>query len=102
MRKWEPLKKHPNIYVYETKKGKRYGIRRGFVNSENNRDEFTKSGFKDWRSADLVLKDFELKLGNGELGPVSHRSMTVDMALQRMADYKEARGLWKTATKKTQ
>lgn len=100
MRKWEPLKKHPNIYVYETKKGKRYGIRRGFVNSENKRDEFTKSGFKDWRSADLVLKDFELKLGNGELGPVSHRSMTVDMALQRMASYKEARGLWKKATKK--
>lgn len=100
MRKWEALNKHPNIYVYETKKGKRYGIRRGFVNSENKRDEFTKSGFKDWRTADLVLKDFELKLGTGELGPVSHRSMTVDTALERMAEYKEVRGVWKKSTKK--
>lgn len=100
MRKWEALSKHPNIYVYETKKGKRYGVRRGFVNSENKRDEFTKSGFKDWRTADLVLKDFELKLGTGELGPVSHRSMTVDTALKRMAEYKETRGVWKKSTKK--
>ena len=42
MRKWEPVKNHPNIYSYPTAKGKRFAVRRGFTNVLGKKDEFTK------------------------------------------------------------
>lgn len=30
-RQWKPLKRHPGIYEYETKRGKKYGIRRSYT-----------------------------------------------------------------------
>lgn len=100
MRKWQPLKRHPNIYEYKTKKGKRFGVRRSFTNSEGKEVEFTKSGFRTWRDADVVLKRFEVKLTNGELKPLTNRSVTVDQYNMQMSKRKIKLGIWKKSTAK--
>lgn len=98
MRKWKPMKKHPNIYEYETRKGKRYGVRRGFMNSEHKSDEFTKSGFRTWRDADVVLKHFEDRLYLDEISPLTHRGETVDTYYQKLRTRKVKLNVWRKST----
>lgn len=98
MRKWKPMKKHPNIYEYETTKGKRYGIRRKFKNIEHKNQEFTKSGFRSWRDADIVLKKFEDQLYSGQIAPLSNKSMTVNDYYQMMRKRKLELHVWRKST----
>ncbi|MGK4178857.1 tyrosine-type recombinase/integrase [Lapidilactobacillus dextrinicus] len=98
MRKWKKLPRHPNIYEYETQKGKRYGIRRGFTNSAGKKDEYTKSGFKTWRDADIILKKFESELALQETDVLSSRSITFDQYFQRMKQHKLATKQWRITT----
>lgn len=98
MRNWKPLKKHPNIYEYESRYGKRYGIRRTFQNVDNKRTEFTKSGFKTWKDANAVLIDFENKLNTNQLSPLSHRNLTVQECFELLIKYKLTRKVWKKST----
>lgn len=98
MRKWKPMKKHPNIYEYETQKGKRYGVRRKFKNFEHKSQEFTKSGFLSWRDADIVLKKFEDQLYSGQLSPLTHSSVTVDAYYQSMRARKIELHIWRKST----
>lgn len=100
MRKWEPVPKHPGLYTYKTKRGTRYGVRRGFKNSVGMRDEFTRSGFITWRQADKALKEFEATLVSGSTNPLTFRSITVDDYFKRMSKRKQLLGIWRESTRK--
>ncbi|MFD1466507.1 tyrosine recombinase XerC [Lapidilactobacillus mulanensis] len=100
MRNWTPVKNHPNIYEYQTAKGKRYGVRRGFKNSLGKADEFTKSGLKTWRDADIILKRFEADLATGNIGAITSQKVTVDQYWQRMSSRKIKLKIWKESTRK--
>lgn len=102
MRKWKKLPRHPNIYEYETKKGKRYGIRRGFTNSVGKKDEYTKSGFKTWREADIVLKKFESDLAQNDYRSVAGGQITLDQAWKHFEEVKTNMGKWRQSTKTAQ
>ncbi|MCD2257098.1 site-specific integrase [Agrilactobacillus fermenti] len=101
MRKWKLLKRHPNIYEYETRRGKRYGLRRGFTTSEGKKEEYTKSGFLTWRDADVVLKKFEVDLSEGKIGLIATNNITLDAYFNRIAQKKYQLGIWKDSTRKT-
>lgn len=98
MREWKKLLRHPNIYEYETRRGKRYGVRRGFTNSLGRKDEFTRSGFLTWRAADIVLKQFEASLVTGQINPITHRGVTVTEYFEKMCKRNEELGIWREST----
>lgn len=100
MAKWNSLPKHPNLYYYETKKGKRYAVREHFTVAYGKRVEFNKSGFKTWRDADHQLKLFEGRLARGEIGPLSHASITVSQYYYMLRERKLKMGVWKISTAK--
>lgn len=96
--KWEKVKGHANIYVYKTQRGKRYGVRRGFKNNQGKYDEFSPSGFTNWRDADAALKKFEAELVTGKLGPLSNRSVTVNQYYESMKKRKIELKIWRPST----
>jgi len=98
MRKWEPVPRHPNVYSYETKKGMRFGIRRGYTTSLGKRDEYTKSGFKSWRDAEQVLKTFEADLVTGKGDSITRSKITLERYFKRMSDRKLKYGTWRDST----
>lgn len=98
MRQWKEVPHHPNVYKYETRRGTRYGIRRGFKNSEGKRDEYTKSGFLSWRDADVVLKKFEATLATENTSPITHRSETLGHYFDVMKKRKVELGRWRINT----
>jgi integrase len=98
MRKWTQVPRHPNVYEYDTRRGKRFGIRRGFQNSVGKNDEFTKSGFLTWRDADVVLKNFEASLATGQVSPITHRGVTLGQYFDQMVERKTALGRWRKNT----
>lgn len=98
MPKWTPYKRHPGVYEYQTKKGKRFGVRRTYDDAMGERKEFSKSGFIHWQDADIEIKQFEAKLARGEVsGSLGHR-MTVDQYYQQMAKRKMKMGIWREST----
>lgn len=101
MRKWTPVPRHVGLFSYDTQKGKRYGVRRGFKNADGKRDEFTKSGFRNWRDADVVLKDFESRLAKRELNPLSGQKILLGDYFDRMAERKIKYGVWRPSTADT-
>lgn len=98
MRDWVPVPRHQGIFSYETKRGTRFGVRRGFKNALGRRDEFHPSGFRTWRDADHALKDFEATLVNGNLGPLTNRSVTLGDYFDQYAKRKLANGKWREVT----
>lgn len=98
MRAWEPMKKHPNIYVYETKKGKRYGVRSRYKKSNGKFSEWTKSGFLSWRDADVALKRFEVDLANGLVGKIEGRNVTLDAYFTTIYERKVRLKIWRPIT----
>lgn len=100
MRKWTPVPRHVGLFSYDTQKGKRYGVRRGFKNADGKRDEFHPSGFRSWHDADHVLKDFEAKLANGKLGVLSNRRVTVADYFDRMSNRKLKYDQWRESSYK--
>ncbi|MCY9806523.1 tyrosine-type recombinase/integrase [Lentilactobacillus senioris] len=98
MRNWEPMKKHPNIYVYETKKGKRYGVRTRYKKPNGKFSEWTKSGFSSWRDADVALKRFEVDLANGLVGKIEGRNVTLDAYFTSIYERKVKLNIWRPIT----
>ncbi|KRN29204.1 integrase family protein [Lactobacillus selangorensis] len=92
------MKKHPGVYSYTTVKGTRYGVRRGFKNSEGKRDEFTRSGLSSWREADMVLKSFEAKIARGEVGTVVTGKISLDEWYGRVKKRNIELGVWRKST----
>ncbi|MDV2621192.1 tyrosine-type recombinase/integrase [Pediococcus acidilactici] len=102
MRKWKPLKRHPNIYTYETKRGKRYGVRRVYKDSENKRREFTKSGFRTSKDAEIALTKFESELYEKQTSPIEHSKTTVSEYFGKIAERNLRMEKWRIDTYKTQ
>lgn len=98
MRQWKPVPRHPNIYSYETKRGTKYGVRRGFKNGVGKRDEFTRSGFTHWREAEAALRRFEADMVSNKINPITHRGVTVDQYFRSMCERNEKLGVWREAT----
>lgn len=67
--------KYPNIYTYETKKGKRYYVRRKFK-LNGKKKEITKSNLKTLAEARHALAEIEAKIDNNEYDP--RLNMTVN------------------------
>ncbi|MFD1431179.1 tyrosine-type recombinase/integrase [Lacticaseibacillus yichunensis] len=101
MRKWTPLPRHLHLYSYETHGGTRYAIRRGCKDSEGNRVEFTRSGFRSWRDADKALKEFEARLVSGHIDPFAQRNITVGQYFDLMLARNERLGNWRISTIKS-
>lgn len=100
MRKWKKLPRHPNIFEYQTQKGKRYGIRRGFKNSVGKKDEYTKSGFLNWHDADIVLKKFEADLALKQTTGLTNRSVTFGQYYYQVRQHKLDIEIWRENTAK--
>lgn len=100
MRNWKKIAKHPNIYEYETSKGTRFGVRRYFTDEFGKSQQFTKSGYKTWREADVQLKLFEGRLARGEIGPLSNHSVTLTKYYMQLRERKLKMGIWKQSTAK--
>ena len=98
MRKWKEVPHHPNVYRYETRRGTRYGIRRGFKNSVGKRDEYTRSGFTNWHDAEGELKRFEASLVTGGINPLTHRGVTLNAYFAALVKNREELGVWRPAT----
>lgn len=67
---------HPNIYEYETKKGKRYAVRIGYTH-EGEQDEFNESGLKTIAAAKSILREVEEKIEQFEMGLINNKNITV-------------------------
>lgn len=57
--------KYPNIFTYQTAKGKRYYVRRGYF-LQGRKKEATKSNLKTLQEARNALAEIELKIDNDE------------------------------------
>lgn len=68
--------KHPNIYEYETKKGKLYAVRIGYTH-EGKQEEFYESGIKTIAAAKSLLRDIEDKIENYEMGLIENKKISL-------------------------
>jgi integrase len=98
MRKWSPVDKHPNVFSYETKKGKRYGVRRSFTNASGTYEEFSRSGFVSWRDAESVLKRFEDDLVNGSITALTGSKIRLGDYFDKMSARKLKYHRWRDST----
>jgi integrase len=98
MRQWKPIKKHPNVYEYETRRGKRYGIRRTFTNDFGKREEYTKSGFTNIPDAQITLNEFERSQLLGNTTQYSSRSITLNEWWEKLLKRNADSELWRPAT----
>lgn len=101
MPKWTPYKRHPGVYEYSTKKGKRFGIRRTYDDAMGTRREFSKSGFIHWQDAEIQLKQFEAKLVSGEINGSGNQRISVDSYYKQMVQRKLKIGIWRESTART-
>ena len=83
--------KYPNIYTYETKKGKRYYVRRKFK-LHGKQTEASASGLKTVAEARQALAEIENKIANGDYDP--RKNMTVDDYWQIYSDNRIKTGRW--------
>jgi len=83
--------KYPNIFTYETKKGKRYYVRRNFK-LRGKKKEVTKSNLKTAAEARLALAKIEEKIVNGDYDP--RQNMTVNGYWQIYSENRIKTGRW--------
>lgn len=91
---------YPNIFYYETKKGRRYRIRRGYF-AEGKKKEIDESGFKTLAQAKVRLAEIEGILDKEELDYFAKKNVTCD---EYYADYslkKVKTGVWSPDTKRS-
>ncbi|WP_295485985.1 site-specific integrase [uncultured Streptococcus sp.] len=83
--------KYPNIFSYETKKGKRYYVRRKYtVNGQ--KKEVSQSGLKSLADARVALAEIEQKIDNHEFD--TNKNLTVDEYWQLYSDNRIKTGRW--------
>lgn len=68
--------RYPNIYEYETKKGRRYAVRLGYTH-ERKTEEFNQMGIKTIAKAKSILRKVEDKIDNLETGLIKNKNITV-------------------------
>lgn len=91
--------KYPNIFSYETKKGKRYRIRRAYF-YEGKKKELDESGMKTLQEAKIRLAEIERTLDMDELGYIARKKMTCDEYYQEYATRKVQTQTWSKDTKR--
>lgn len=83
--------KYPNIFSYETKKGKRYYVRRKYtVNGQ--KKEASQSGLKSLADARVALAEIEQKIDNHEFD--TSKNLTVDEYWRLYSDNRIKTGRW--------
>lgn len=83
--------KYPNIYTYETKKGKRYYVRRNFK-LNGKKKEVSASGLKTLAEARHALAEIENKIANNEYDP--KKNMTVNDYWEIYSENRIKTGRW--------
>lgn len=71
-----PHDKYPNIYEYETKKGKKYAVRIGY-SANGKTQEFQKMSLKTLAAARSLLREVEENIEKNELGFINNKKLTV-------------------------
>lgn len=99
--KYTKVEKYPNIFSYETKKGKRYRIRRGFFDEFGKKDEVDESGFKTLAEARVRLAEIETMLDKRELGYFTKKNLTCDDYYKEWSLRKVKTLVWSPATKQS-
>lgn len=82
---------YPNIFTYNTAKGKRYYIRRSFM-LNGRKQEVTKSGLKTLAEARAALTEIENKIDQGDYH--TNKNLTVDQFWEKYYDKKTKTGQW--------
>lgn len=90
--------KYPNIFTYETKKGKRYYIRRSYK-LYGKKKEATKSSLKTLAEARAALAEIERKIDNNEFAV--NKNLTVDQYWTIYYDNRVRTGKWSPDTEVT-
>lgn len=98
MRQWKEVPRHPNVFSYETRRGTRYGIRRAYTTSDGKYREFTRSGKKNWREAEAVLRKFEDDYVNGNLKTLSNASTALGNYFDKLSTRKLKYKVWRQST----
>ena len=83
--------KYPNIYFYETAKGKRYYVRRSFF-FQGKKKEITKSGLSTIPQARAALTEIERQINEQELG--INTQLTVDQYWEIFSAKRLSTGRW--------
>ncbi|AEB73713.1 site-specific integrase [Lentilactobacillus buchneri] len=96
--KWKPMKRHPNVYEYQTQRGKKYGIRFTYYDAEHKRREYKKSGFRDWQEAEVALHKFQNDIDNGFVNALNNRRTTVEAYYEVIRKRSVDIGKWRPAT----
>lgn len=92
--------KYPNIFSYETKKGRRYRIRRAyFLNGD--KKEIDESGFKNLAHAKVRLAEIEQKIDKKEMDYFALKSVTCDEYYSEYSIKKIKTGVWTPDTKRS-
>lgn len=87
--------KYPNIFEYETIKGKRYYIRRSFI-LNGRKQEVTKSGLRTLTEARTALAEIEQKINQGDYH--TNKNLTVEQYWEKYYDKKTRTGQWSPDT----
>ncbi|CAI3415028.1 site-specific integrase [Enterococcus cecorum] len=97
MSKYEKTK-YPNIFCYETKKGKRFRIRRAFY-KDGKKTELDESGFRTLAEAKVRLAEIERVLAMNESDYLTQKQLTCDEYYQKYSLRKLQVKQWSKATK---
>ncbi|KPJ22864.1 tyrosine-type recombinase/integrase [Streptococcus phocae] len=87
--------KYPNIFTYDTKKGKRYYVRRSFL-IDGKKREATKSNLKTLQEARIALAEIEHKIENNEFA--YNKNLTVNEYWDIYVDNRLKTGSWSPDT----
>lgn len=97
MSKYEKTK-YPNIFCYETKKGKKFRIRRAFY-KDGKKTELDESGFRTLAEAKVRLAEIERVLAMNESDYLTQKNLTCDEYYQKYSLRKLQVKQWSKATK---
>lgn len=97
MSKYEKTK-YPNIFCYETKKGKKFRIRRSFY-KDGKKTELDESGFRTLAEAKVRLAEIERVLAMNESDYLTQKNLTCDEYYQKYSLRKLQVKQWSKATK---
>lgn len=91
--------KYPNIFSYETKKGTRYRIRRGYFH-KGKKEEIDESGFKTVAETRTRLAEIEIMLDKEEMGYFTKKNMTCDEYYKEFSAKRLKTKVWSKDTKR--
>ena len=92
--------KYPNIFSYETKKGRRYRIRRGYFDG-GMKKEIDESGFSTIPEARSRLAEIEIHLDKAELGYFTKKNLTCDEYYLEWSMKRFKTKIWSPDTKRS-